>query len=69
MIANPGSVRDISVPLIERLLAPISEIELRWTHGPGHASELAREARASGRRFFVAAGGDGTVSEVRSMPR
>jgi diacylglycerol kinase (ATP) len=66
VIANPGSVRDISAPLIERLLAPISEIELRWTHGPGHAGELAREARASGRRFFVAAGGDGTVSEVAS---
>ncbi|MEE9579169.1 MAG: diacylglycerol kinase family protein [Gemmatimonadota bacterium] len=66
MIAHPGSVREISAPLIERLLAPISEIGVRWTSGPGHARELAREALARGVRFFVAAGGDGTVSEVAS---
>ncbi|MEJ2341842.1 MAG: diacylglycerol kinase family lipid kinase [Gemmatimonadales bacterium] len=66
VIANPGSVRDISVALIERLLAPISEIEVRWTKGPGHARELARQAGASGRPLVVAAGGDGTVSEVAS---
>jgi diacylglycerol kinase (ATP) len=66
VIANPGSVRDVSAPLIEMLLAPISEIEVRWTNGPGHARELAREGLATGMRFFVAAGGDGTVSEVAS---
>jgi diacylglycerol kinase (ATP) len=66
VIANPGSVRDISAPLIERLLAPFSPIEVRWTNGPGHARELAVGAHASGTRLVVAAGGDGTVSEVAS---
>ncbi len=40
------------------------EYELRHTEGPGHATVLAREALASGRRFVVAVGGDGTVHEV-----
>lgn len=33
------------------------------THG-GHATELARNAAASGRSLVVAAGGDGTIAEV-----
>ncbi|MDP9068145.1 MAG: diacylglycerol kinase family lipid kinase [Actinomycetota bacterium] len=40
------------------------EYELRYTEGPGHATELARAALASGTRFLVAVGGDGTVHEV-----
>ena len=40
------------------------EYELRHTEGPGHATELAREALRSGIRFLVAVGGDGTVHEV-----
>jgi diacylglycerol kinase (ATP) len=34
------------------------------TTGPGHATDVAREALAGGARFLVAAGGDGTVHEV-----
>lgn len=34
------------------------------TSGPRHATELARAALASGGRFIVAVGGDGTVHEV-----
>lgn len=34
------------------------------TEGPGHASELARAAVADGRELVLAAGGDGTISEV-----
>jgi diacylglycerol kinase (ATP) len=40
------------------------EHEIRYTEGPGHATELARSALASGSRFLVAVGGDGTVHEV-----
>ncbi len=38
--------------------------ELRYTEGPGHATDLARDALSSGIRFLVAVGGDGTVHEV-----
>jgi diacylglycerol kinase (ATP) len=34
------------------------------TEHPGHATELARQAVAEGRRMVIAAGGDGTVNEV-----
>jgi YegS/Rv2252/BmrU family lipid kinase len=34
------------------------------TERPGHATELARQAVAEGRRMVIAAGGDGTVNEV-----
>jgi YegS/Rv2252/BmrU family lipid kinase len=34
------------------------------TEGPGHASDIAREALLGGERFIVAVGGDGTVQEV-----
>ena len=38
---------------------------LLWpTKGPGHATELAREAVRAGCRVVVAVGGDGTVNEV-----
>jgi YegS/Rv2252/BmrU family lipid kinase len=36
----------------------------RPTQGPGHATDLAREAVREGRLLVVAAGGDGTVAEV-----
>jgi diacylglycerol kinase (ATP) len=34
------------------------------TEGPGHATQLAREAAQAGRRFVVGVGGDGTLHEV-----
>lgn len=37
---------------------------MRETAHPGHARELAREASAKHARLVVAAGGDGTISEV-----
>jgi diacylglycerol kinase (ATP) len=37
---------------------------IRPTEGPGHATELAREAVRAGCRVVVAVGGDGTVNEV-----
>ncbi len=38
--------------------------ELRVTEGPGHASELARQAEAEGFELVAAVGGDGTAHEV-----
>lgn len=38
--------------------------ELAMTRGPGHATELAREAVAAQREVIVAVGGDGTVHEI-----
>ncbi|MPZ70667.1 MAG: YegS/Rv2252/BmrU family lipid kinase [Actinobacteria bacterium] len=38
--------------------------EVFHTEGPGHATQLAREALERGSRFLVAVGGDGTVHEV-----
>jgi diacylglycerol kinase family enzyme len=39
-------------------------VEVAETKHAGHATELAREAAASGRPMVVAAGGDGTIAEV-----
>src|SRR5436190_8280030 len=41
-----------------------TEIETAETGWPGHASELARQALASGAELILAIGGDGTFSEV-----
>jgi diacylglycerol kinase (ATP) len=40
------------------------DFDIVQTEGPGHATELARDAVASGHLTIVAAGGDGTVHEV-----
>jgi diacylglycerol kinase (ATP) len=40
------------------------EYEVRYTESPGDATRIARDALASGSRFLVAVGGDGTVHEV-----
>jgi diacylglycerol kinase family enzyme len=47
-----------------RLRARGVELEVVSTQAPGHAVELARAARAAGRRRFLAVGGDGTTFEV-----
>jgi YegS/Rv2252/BmrU family lipid kinase len=40
------------------------QMSLRETHGPGEATTYARQAVAEGYDVVIAAGGDGTVSEV-----
>lgn len=48
-------------PELRRFLGPFEE---SFTSGPGHGSELAREAILSGAKKVVAFGGDGTFREV-----
>lgn len=40
------------------------EAELAETTGPGHATEIARQANREGRQLVIACGGDGTLNEV-----
>jgi diacylglycerol kinase (ATP) len=68
LLANPlaGAGRD---PVLPRLSAALRargiDHDQALTEGPGHATQLAREAvEDHGRRFVVAIGGDGTVHEV-----
>lgn len=50
--------------LLDVLIANGMRVELAETVGPGHATELAREAARSGAPLVVAAGGDGTIAEI-----
>jgi len=68
-ILNPRSGRSFrTARLSQRLRAFIAErapeAELVITRGPGHATELAREAVARDCSRIVAVGGDGTMNEV-----
>lgn len=68
LVVNPlsgrGKTRAAVPEMIDHLERRGLEYELRETQGPGHASEIAREALLAGNRFIVAVGGDGTIHEV-----
>jgi len=68
VIANPRSGRGRvgkEMPELERQLnSRRLGYRIVETEGPGHASDIAREALLGGERFIVAVGGDGTVQEV-----
>ena len=68
-IFNPKSGRPrrnagILPMLREFAAAQPAEADIACTEGPGHATEIAREAVAAGYPRVVAVGGDGTVNEV-----
>ena len=67
-IVNPaaggGRRRKMLGPALERLRAGGVEVDVAETRGPRDATRIAREAYGSGRRRFVAVGGDGTSYEV-----
>ncbi len=46
------------------LLDVLGELDVVFTTGPGHATELTRDARGRGVTRVLVAGGDGTVNEV-----
>lgn len=67
-IVNPAAGGGRSAKLAGSELARLRERGLRIdviaSMGPGHASELAREAYEQGYRKFLAVGGDGTAHEI-----
>lgn len=68
VIVNPkaggGFSERKSARFMGALTAGLGEVEVAYTTGPNHATELARQAAEAGRRVVVAFGGDGTISEV-----
>jgi diacylglycerol kinase (ATP) len=68
VILNPHSGRGQGGRSLRAVRSALEKAGLRFdieeTQAPGHGIELARMARAAGHRVIVAAGGDGTVSEV-----
>jgi diacylglycerol kinase (ATP) len=67
-IVNPaaggGRRRKMLSPAMERLRAGGVEVDVAETQCAGDATRVAREAYGSGRRRFIAVGGDGTSYEV-----
>jgi diacylglycerol kinase (ATP) len=68
-VFNPRSGRPRrNAPILPMLRSFMSarslDADLVCTEGPGHATELARDAVAAGCLRIVAVGGDGTVNEV-----
>jgi diacylglycerol kinase (ATP) len=70
LIHNPnagdgGNARRRVLDEVRRVLAANGiEAELLETTGPGHATEIARQAARDGRGLVIACGGDGTLNEV-----
>ncbi len=68
VIGNPsagrGKVGRCWSDLLARLQGAGLRVEGHLTKGPGHATELARQARVEGQDLVVAVGGDGTVNEI-----
>ncbi len=67
-IVNPaaggGRSRKMLDPALERLRVGGVAVDVAETRGAGDATRLAREAYRTGRRRFIAVGGDGTSYEV-----
>ncbi len=67
-IVNPaaggGRARKLLAPALERLRAAGVAIDIAETKSAGDATGIARDAYRSGRRRFIAVGGDGTSYEV-----
>jgi YegS/Rv2252/BmrU family lipid kinase len=68
IIVNPYAGRwkaEAAIPDIRQACQALDlDYELVVTNGPGHGTDLAREAVIAGFSPVVAAGGDGTISEV-----
>jgi diacylglycerol kinase (ATP) len=67
-IVNPASDNGMTAKRWRKILAVLEEkvpgLEWKFTEGPGHATEIAREALHAGATRVVSVGGDGTNNEV-----
>jgi diacylglycerol kinase (ATP) len=68
-IFNPHSGHNrrrpgLAIALYHFITARSLDADLTLTEGPGHATQLAREAVLAGYSHVVAVGGDGTMNEV-----
>jgi diacylglycerol kinase (ATP) len=67
-IVNPaaggGRAAKLAGPALARLREKGLHIDVMASTGPGHATQLAREACGQGYRRFLAVGGDGTAHEI-----
>jgi diacylglycerol kinase (ATP) len=67
-IVNPaagnGKCGRMATAALDRLRAQDIALDIALTARPGHATTIAREAYAQGRRRFLAVGGDGTACEI-----
>jgi diacylglycerol kinase family enzyme len=68
LIVNPtvSRLREGHVEAVTRALEPSFFVSSAHTEGPGHATELAREAAEEGCAVVAVLGGDGTVSQAAS---
>jgi diacylglycerol kinase (ATP) len=66
VILNPVAGSGNSVAGVQRAVASIPGAEIRVSDGPASIERLTRAAVTDGFQRIVAAGGDGTVSEVAS---
>ena len=68
LILNPlgrkGQAAKLGGLYLDLLRPGTSHIELALTEGPGHTTELAKEALLDGFDHLVAIGGDGTLNEL-----
>ena len=70
-IVNPASDNGTTATRWRKILTLLEErvpgLEWKFTEGPGHATEIAREALHAGAARVVSVGGDGTNNEVANM--
>src|SRR5438093_765926 len=72
LIVNPRAGRKLGMSTNAATLNAVEgalnaagmHVVIEMTHGPRHATELARQAVRDGCKLVIAAGGDGTVAEV-----
>ncbi len=64
VIRNPRSGRGKWNAKWPQILAKLGEPEVKQTNTSGHATDLARQAVIEGADLVIAAGGDGTVTQV-----
>lgn len=63
-ISGTGSKDGLAGTVTDALRDSGMTLDITFTRGPGHATELAADAAARGYHAVIAAGGDGTVNEI-----